>query len=190
MTAQEAGALSGVSKVGLEHKWGWVVALGVFFLLAGFIALTDEFAATVVSVFVTGVSLIVAGIVEVVTGIQVRPWSRALVWVLVGVGLVIAGTVILRDPALAAAGLTLALGLCLLISGVFRLILAFQLKDATLWPMVALAGLLSAIVGGLILSQWPVSSLYVIGLLLGVNLIFAGASWLALGLTLRKSASA
>ncbi len=190
MTAQEAGTLSGVSKVGLEHKWGWVVALGVFFLLAGFIALTDEFAATVVSVFVTGVSLIVAGIVEVVTGIQVRPWSRALVWVLVGVGLVIAGTVILRDPALAAAGLTLALGLCLLISGVFRLILALQLKDATLWPMVALAGLLSAIVGGLILSQWPVSSLYIIGLLLGVNLIFAGASWLALGLTLRKSASA
>ena len=190
MSVQDAENVLGASRSGLEHKWGWVVALGVFFLVAGFVALTDEFAATVVSVFVTGVSLIVAGIVEIITGIQVRPWSRALVWVLVGVGLAIAGTVILRDPALAAAGITLALGLCLLISGVFRLILAFQLKDATLWPMVALAGLLSVVVGALILGQWPVSSLYVIGLLLGVNLIFSGASWLGLGLTLRKAASA
>ncbi|MGA9599427.1 MAG: DUF308 domain-containing protein [Methylocystis sp.] len=72
MTVQETGNALGRSE--LEHKWGWIVALGVFFLLAGFIALTDEVAATVVSVFVTGVSLIVAGIVEIVTGIQVRPW--------------------------------------------------------------------------------------------------------------------
>ena len=68
MSVQDAGNMLGASLAGLEHKWGWVVALGVFFLLAGFIALTDEFAATVVSVFVTGVSLIVAGIVEVITG--------------------------------------------------------------------------------------------------------------------------
>ncbi len=190
MSVQDAGNMLGASRSGLEHKWGWVVALGVFFLLAGFIALTDEFAATVVSVFVTGVSLIVAGIVEIITGIQVRPWPRALVWVLVGVGLAIAGVLILRDPVLAAAGITLALGLCLLISGLFRLILAFQIRDAALWPMVALAGLLSAVVGILILSRWPASSLYIIGLLLGVNLIFSGASWLSLGLTLRKSASA
>ncbi len=189
MTVQEAENLLG-ARSGLERKWGWVVALGIFFLLAGFIALTDEFAATVVSVFVTGVSLIVAGIVEVITGIQIRPWSRALVWVLVGVGLAIAGVVILRDPVLAAAGITLALGLCLLISGLFRLILAFQIRDAALWPMVALAGVLSVVVGILILSRWPASSLYIIGLLLGVNLIFSGASWLSLGLTLRKSASA
>jgi len=190
MSVQDSGQPLGASGHGLESKWGWVVALGVFFLIAGFVALTDEMTATVVSVFVTGVSLIVAGIVEVVAGLQVRPWSRALVWVLVGVGLVVAGTVILRDPVLAAAGFTLALGLCLLVSGVFRLILAFQIRDAALWPMVALAGLLSAVVGLLILSRWPASSLYIIGLLLGVNLIFSGASWLGLGLTLRKAASA
>ena len=56
--------------------------------------------------------------------------------------------------------------------------------------MVALAGVLSVVVGILILSRWPASSLFIIGLLLGVNLIFAGASWLSLGLTLRKAASA
>jgi len=190
MTVQDSEILLGAPLVGLERKWGWIVALGIFFLLAGFVALTDELAATVVSVFVTGVSLIVAGIVEIITGIQVRPWSRALVWILVGVGVAFAGVVILRDPLLAAAGFTLALGLALVISGVFRLVLAFQIRDAALWPMVALAGVLSVVVGILILSRWPASSLFIIGLLLGVNLIFAGASWLSLGLTLRKAASA
>ena len=128
MTVQDAEILAGAPRVGLERKWGWIVALGIFFLLAGFVALTDELAATVVSVFVTGVSLIVAGIVEIITGIQVRPWSRALVWILVGLGVALAGVVILRDPLLAAAGFTLALGLVLVISGVFRLVLAFQIR--------------------------------------------------------------
>lgn len=190
MTAQEAGTIFGVSSVGLQHKWGWIVALGVFFVLGGLIALSDELAATVASVYVTGLAMMVTGVMEIITGVQIRPWSRALFWALVGIALVFGGALIFRDPLLAAAGLTMALGLCLVVGGVFRGVLAFQLKDTRLWPMVALSGALSIIFGALILSQWPVSSLYVIGLLLGVNLIFTGASWLSLGLALRPAASA
>jgi uncharacterized membrane protein HdeD (DUF308 family) len=188
MTAQ-AERIYGVPST-LHHKWGWIVALGVLFLIAGFFALTDELAATVVSIYATGLAMIATGIMEIITGIQIRPWSRALFWALVGVAMLAGGVLIFRDPLLAAAGFTMALGVCLVVAGLFRLILAFQIKDANLWVMVALSGFLSFIVGVLILSQWPVSSLYVIGLLLGVNLIFIGASWLSLGLTLRPGANA
>jgi uncharacterized membrane protein HdeD (DUF308 family) len=190
MTALEAERIFGVSSSSLRHKWGWIVALGIFVLVGGFIALTDELAATVVSVLATGLAMMATGVMEIITGVQIRPWSRALFWTLVGVAMVIGGALIFRDPLLAAAGLTMALGVCLVVSGVFRTVLAFQLRDSALWLMVALSGVLSVIVGALILGQWPASSLYVIGLLLGVNMIFAGASWLGLGLTLRPSSSA
>ena len=190
MTAQEAERIFGVAPSSLRHKSGWIVALGVFFLVGGFIALTDEIAATVVGVYATGLAMIATGVMEIITGVQIRPWSRALFWALVGVALVIGGAVIFRDPLLAAAGLTLALGVSLVVAGAFRAVLAFQLRDSGLWPMVALSAVLSIVVGLMILSQWPVSSLFVIGLLLAVNLIFTGASWLSLGLAVKSSPSA
>ena len=49
----------------LRAKWGWIVALGVVYLLAGFVALGSVVTATVVSVLVVGVMMIIAGVAEV-----------------------------------------------------------------------------------------------------------------------------
>jgi len=53
--------------------------------------------------------------------------------------------------------------------------------------LVFFSGVLSLAVGAFILVQWPASSLWVIGTFLGVDLVFAGASWIGVGLTLRRS---
>jgi uncharacterized membrane protein HdeD (DUF308 family) len=153
----------------LRAKWGWIVALGVVYLLAGFIALGSVVMATVASVLVVGVMMIIAGVAEV---------------------FIIAGFVTFENPLLAAALLTLILGASLVASGVMRIILAFSMKRETPWIWVLLSGAITLLLGLLILAHWPVSSLYILGLFLGIDLIMAGAAWIGLGFGLHRTSEA
>jgi uncharacterized membrane protein HdeD (DUF308 family) len=171
----------------LRAKWGWIVALGVVYTIAGFIALGSVAMATVVSVFVVGVMMIVAGVAEVISAFQIKSWGKFLLWVLLGLLYVVAGFVTFQNPLLAAVLLTLILGASLVASGVMRIILAFSMKRETPWIWVALSGAVTLLLGVLILMRWPVSSLYILGLFLGIDLIVAGASWVGIGLGLRRA---
>ena len=171
----------------LRAKWGWIVALGVVYLVAGFIALGSVAMATVASVFVVGVMMIVAGVAEVISAFQIKSWGRFLLWVLLGLLYVVAGFVTFQNPLLAAVLLTLILGASLVASGIMRIILAFSMKRETPWIWVALSGVITLLLGVLILARWPVSSLYILGLFLGIDLIVAGASWIGIGLGLRRA---
>jgi uncharacterized membrane protein HdeD (DUF308 family) len=171
----------------LRAKWGWIVALGVVYTVAGFIALGSVAMATVVSVFVVGVMMIVAGVAEVISAFQIKTWGKFLLWVLLGLLYVVAGFVTFQNPLLAAVLLTLILGASLVASGVMRIILAFSMKREAPWIWVALSGAVTLLLGVLILMRWPVSSLYILGLFLGIDLIVAGASWVGIGLGLRRA---
>jgi uncharacterized membrane protein HdeD (DUF308 family) len=170
----------------LRAKWGWIVALGVVYLIAGFIALGSVVMATVVSVLVVGVMMIIAGVAEVFSAFQIKSWGKFLLWVLLGVLYIIAGFVTFENPLLAAALLTLILGASLVASGIMRIILAFSMKRETQWIWVVLSGVITLLLGLLILAHWPVSSLYILGLFLGIDLIMAGVAWIGLGFGLRQ----
>jgi uncharacterized membrane protein HdeD (DUF308 family) len=115
----------------LRAKSGWIVALGVVYLLAGFIALGSVVMATVASVLVVGVMMIIAGVAEVFSAFQIKSWGKFLLWVLLGVLYIIAGFVTFENPLLAAALLTLILGASLVVF--MRTILAFSMKRETPW---------------------------------------------------------
>jgi uncharacterized membrane protein HdeD (DUF308 family) len=170
----------------LRAKWGWIVALGVVYLLAGFIALGSVVMATAASVLIVGVMMIIAGVAEVFSAFQVKGWGKFLLWVLLGVLYIIAGFVTFENPLLAAALLTLILGVSLVASGIMRIILAFGMKQETPWIWILLSGVITVLLGLLILAHWPVSSLYILGLFLGIDLIIAGAGWIGLGFGLHR----
>ena len=170
----------------LRAKSGWIVALGVVYLLAGFIALGSVVMATVASVFLVGVMMIVAGVAEVFSAFQIKSWGKFLLWALLGVLYIIAGFVTFENPLLAAALLTLILGASLVASGIMRIILAFSMKRETPWILVLLSAVITLLLGLLILAHWPVSSLYILGPFLGIDLIMAGAAWIGLGFGLRR----
>ena len=91
-----------------------------------------------------------------------------------------------RSTATAAALLTLILGASLLASGIMRIILAFSMKQETPWIWILLSGVITLLLGLLILAHWPVSSLYILGLFLGIDLVMAGAGWIGLGFGLHR----
>ncbi len=170
----------------LHEKSGWITALGVVYLIAGFIALGSVVFATVVSVFVVGIMMVISGVAEVINAFQLKSWGKFLLWVLLGLLYVFAGFVTFENPLLAAALLTLMLGVALVASGIMRVILAFSMKQGTPWLWVVLSGLITLALGVIILIHWPVSGLYILGIFLGIDLVFAGVSWISVGLGLRK----
>ena len=177
---------TGTDLAPLRAKWGWIVALGVVYVVAGFIALGSIVMATVASVFIVGIMMIIAGVAELINAFQIKSWGKFLIWALLGVLYIVAGFVAFENPLFAAVLLTLILGASLVASGVVRLFLAFNMKRETPWIWVALSAVITLLLGVLILARWPVNSVYILGLFLGIDLIMAGAGWIGLGLGLHR----
>jgi uncharacterized membrane protein HdeD (DUF308 family) len=189
-TASALGLGPGAGIAPLKTKWGWIVALGVVYLIAGVIALGSVVMATIASVYVVGIMMLIAGVFEVIHSFQIKTWGRFLFWLALGILYIVAGFVAFDNPLLTAVWLTLILGAALVASGIMRVFLGFNMKGGTTWGWVVASGLITLLLGIIILIHWPVSSLYVLGIFLGVDLVFAGATWIALGLGLRNAPAA
>jgi uncharacterized membrane protein HdeD (DUF308 family) len=170
----------------LRAKSGWIIALGVVYVVAGFVALGSVALATVATVFFVGIMMVIAGVAEVVNAFQIKTWGNFLLWLVLGVLYIVAGFITFENPLLAAATLTLLLGIALLASGIMRIVLAFSMKEATPWIWVLISWIITLSLGLVILVHWPVSSLYILGLFLGIDLVLAGASWIGIGLGLKR----
>jgi uncharacterized membrane protein HdeD (DUF308 family) len=110
------------------------------------------------------------------------------VWGLLGALYVFAGFVCIQNPFQAATLLTLMLGIALIVGGLLRVFLAMQMKQGTPWGWVVVSGIISFLLGVMIVAKWPVSSAYALGIFLGVDLLFMGSSWVSVGLALRRHA--
>ncbi len=170
----------------LRAKWGWILALGIVYVIAGFVALGSVVMATVASVLIVGVMMIVAGVAEIINAFQCKGWGRFLIWVLLGALYIVAGFITFENPLFAAAILTLLLGASLVASGIMRIILAFSMKREQPWIWVLLSSIVTLLLGLSILAHWPVSSVYILGIFLGIDLVMAGASWIGLSLALHR----
>ena len=171
----------------LKSNWGWTVAFGALLCFAGAVALGSVTLTTISSVFVVGVAMIMSGIVEVAHGFAMRSWRKFFLWLAIGALYIVAGVGAIQNPLLAAGLFTLMIGASLIASGVVRTYLAFQLPEPAPRIAIALSGVLSLLLGAVILAQWPVSSLWVIGAFLGVDLFFAGMSWIGVGFSLKNA---
>lgn len=168
----------------LRHRWGWFVGLGALIAALGVIALVLVVSATLVSVFVIALFMVVAGGAEIVMGFNARNWCRFVLWIFGGIAYIVVGAFALAQPLMAAAVFTLVLGAGMVAMGVIRIYVASHLGKGARVPSM-LAGAVTLAVGGIILVGWPTNSLVVLGILLGLDLIFWGGSWIALGLRLK-----
>ncbi len=190
-TVNEPGPQSlGDSLRALRAKWGWIVALGVIFMIAGIIALGSVVMATVSAVLIVGIMMIMAGVAEIIAAFRVKDWGKAIFWGLLGVLYVAAGIIAINNPFAAATILTLFLGIALIAGGIVRMFLAWHMREAGKpWGWVVVSGIISLLLGLMIIAQWPYSSFFVLGIFLGIDLIFIGSGWISIGLALRQRAA-
>ena len=189
MTIQLPSHNLGAAMTHLKLRWGWLVGLGAVLVIAGVIALLSVVAATIVSVLWVGAMMIVAGVVEIVHGFRMKAFGRSLLWVAIGALYILGGVFAMTYPLIASTVLTLILGVALLIAGIIRLFLGWHLKAGQHGGLVIFSGIVTALLGLIILIQWPFSSLFALGIILGIDLIQAGMSWLNLGFFLKRRAA-
>ena len=168
----------------IVNNWGWFLAFGIALVLLGMLAIVRSVAATVVSMLFFGWLLLFAAGIEVVQAIMVGKWAGLFQHWLSAALFGVLGALIIWRPLVTAEILTLLIGAFFLVAGAFQLITPFVISLPE-WGWHALNGLITFVLGILILAQWPVSGLWVIGLFLGIELVFYGAAWVAVALRLR-----
>ena len=169
----------------LRGKSGWIAALGIVFVIGGAIALSSITMTAAVSVFLVGIVMVVCGVAEVINALQLRSWGKMVFWLLVGLLYILAGTLTFENPLLAAKALTLLLGASLVVAGIAKIIVASDVKGRPSWYVIVLGGVVTLLVGLLIVVKWPVGSLYILGIFLAVDLIVTGGGWISFGLGLK-----
>ncbi len=169
----------------LRDKWGAIVAFGVLLILLGAAALIFTLASTVATVTLNGIVFLVAGAAEIGVGAHAKGWRRFFLWLIGGVLYLAVGVVCIVNPIFASLALTLALGAGLIAAAAVRAYLALQLPADKPRGMVLLAAAVTFLLGLIIVMRWPFDSVYVLGTLLGVDLLFHGAGWVTFGMGLR-----
>ncbi len=164
----------------LRRTLGWFVGVGILLVIVGLIALSSSVVATMASVAVFGWLLLFSGVLSLVHAFMRRRWGGFFLELFAG----ILGVIMLANPARAAVALTLLIALLLMVGGAFRIIAALSVRFHH-WVWMLVNGVISVILGILIFSEWPSSGLWVIGLFIGIDLVFYGWSLIMLGLTVR-----
>ena len=168
----------------LRGHWLWFVLLGVALIVLGVIALGAVVIASLATAVAIGAILLVGGVAETTGAFWCRGWSGIFFHLLSGVLSIVIGALFLRAPVDALLALTLLLSCLLFVGGIFKIIAALTYRFAA-WGWPLLSGIIDVILGVMIWREWPASALWVIGLFVGINLLFRGFNWIALGLSLR-----
>jgi uncharacterized membrane protein HdeD (DUF308 family) len=169
----------------LRARWGEIVAFGALLVVLGLAALCFTLPSTIATVTLNGVFFVVAGVAEIGVGAHAKSWARFFLWIVGGAIYLIAGIVCIINPIFASLALTLALGAGLIAAAVVRAYLAFHLPGGNPRLMVWLAAAVTFLLGLVIVVHWPTDSVYVLGIMLGVDLLFHGVGWATFGVGLR-----
>ena len=173
----------------LKKNWGWLLALGILSVLLGTAGLGMTFGLTLASVQLFGILLVVGGVFQLFDAFKCKGWRSTIWHVLIALLYVAAGILMLVDPLLGSATLTLAIAWILIAVGIMRGIMAFQLRPASGWYWALISGIVSIALGGMIIAEWPASGLWVIGLFVAIELILNGWSYVFVALAARRAGS-
>lgn len=172
---------------GLKRSWGWLLGLGIVFILLGLIGLGMVVGLTLVSVLFFGVLLVVAGLAQFIDLLQCKGWRGRFWHALIAALYVIGGMVIFYDPLLATVLITAMLAWVLIIIGIVRMMMAFQLRGTKGYLWIFFAGLASLVLGILILIQWPFSALWLIGLFVAMEFMISGWTFIMMAFAARST---
>jgi len=167
-----------------RHHWGWFAVLGILLIVLGIAALAASALTTLISVLLLGWLLVLGGGVQTVHAFWARRWGGVFAHLVAGVLSLVVGLLFLTRPTLAELALTLFVAVLFIVGGLIRLNAAL-LGRFPAWGWVVYDGVLSVVLGLVIWVAWPQSAVWVIGMLVGIDLLFKGWSCLMFALASR-----
>ena len=175
--------LTGMDEI--RNSWGWFLGLGILLMLLGAVCIIGDVTATFATVLFFGWLLLISGIVALVQAFSTRNWSGFFLHFLSALFRGFTGYLLVRYPLAGAVSLTLILASFFVVTGIFRAIAAGAMKFPR-WGWAVFSGIVSVVLGVVLLVQMPVSSIWFIGFAIGVDLIFDGASLIGFGTAIHQ----
>lgn len=161
------------------EAWALLLILGIALIVVGSLALASAFIATLATVTLFGTFLVIGAAMQLVSAVTCRNGRGFLVHLLAGILYAIVGLIMMNHPLEAAAGLTLMLAASFMVGGILRIVGA-AVEHFHGWPWVMINGFITLFLGIYIWRHFPESAFWVIGVFVGIELIFTGWAWIML----------
>lgn len=184
----DPASIHSAEKECLRKSSFWLLILGALLIVVGLVAISSSLLATLATVVMVGTLLIIGGVVEIVDAFLARGWRGFWMHLLAGILYVVLGFLLVQRPLAAAAFFTLMLAAAFFVGGLFRIIVAVSERFYG-WVWVLLNGIVTLILGIMIWREWPEAAFWVIGLFVGIDMLFAGWSLVITASTVRKAAN-
>lgn len=175
---------------GIKKNARLAVIIGIIMVICGVLAVGSPFAAGVYVTIFVGVMLAFGGIAQCFLAFQAGAFGKGLLIFVVGALTTAAGFYIFNQPLEGLATITLFLTAYFIVTGIFELVSAFQIRPAEGWGMMLFNGIVTLLLGIMIWSEFPLSGAWAVGVLFGVKLIFSGWSLIFIGRSVRGAAKA
>lgn len=200
-----SGSAAGQALAGGNISWGWLLALGILMLALGVIGLGMSYWLTIVAVYWVGILAIIGGVGQIFDAFHHKGWKGVVWHVIIGIVYIVAGILMIAMPIAAAFWLTIFIAVALVVSGVLRIIMAFNVREhGPVWMWVLLTGIISIVLGILVYGTitppdadalataegqvaWMQSWGWVIGLFVAVELIVEGVALIAVAFAAKSA---
>ncbi len=177
--------IEGVQKNAKTARW-----VGILLIVAGIVSLFAPLAAGFSVALLVGLLLVFSGVSQLILAFRAGSFGEGMLVFLFGALAVLVGVWMLAQPGVALASLTLVLAAYFVVAGIFEVIGAFGAKPMKGWGWLLFGGIVSVVLGIMIWRQFPVSGLWAVGLLVGVQLLMNGMTLVAIAGTVGDAARA
>ncbi len=182
---QGTGPIPGLKEI--HAAWGWLLALGILWIILGTLAIIMPFAATLAVEMVFGVLFLIGGIAQLVQAFRSKGWKVFALQVLGGLLALALGAILLFYPLQGVLTLTILLAAFFVAQGIVKIMAAFRQRPSAGWGWLMFSGILGVIVGVIIWAALPEAAIWVLGLLVGIELIFSGWAMVMIALAGKKA---
>jgi uncharacterized membrane protein HdeD (DUF308 family) len=170
-----------------RRNWGWLALLGVVSIIGGILALINPFAATLTAAMLAAWTFLIFGILSIIQTFRAEGRGAMFLWnLLIGLLMVALGISLIFRPLEGIISLTVLVAIMFIVLGVAKFLYAFGLRPAQGWGWVLLSGLVSLLLGIMILADMPWAAASILGILLAVELLSNGFFMLLVALGLRN----
>jgi uncharacterized membrane protein HdeD (DUF308 family) len=173
-----------------KRALGWVIFLSILLMILGILAIFSPIVASAFFTSFMGWVTLISGVMMIIGSFVSKPVRGFWLNLIVGIFYVIAGFYILSNLIEAVVVLTLTFGILFIVEGIFTIVIGFTNKagQSGSW-LVILNGIVTLLLGILVLNNWPSSALWLIGLYVGISLLFSGISLFFAALVTRRVVS-
>ena len=173
MTSAATNAVRLTSRVG----FGW----GILTIILGGLAIAAPLFSGLAVATLVAIFLVAAGIAQTIFAFKAESFGEGIFTFLYGAFGILAGAFMLARPLIGLASITLVLAVYFFVDGVFGIASALRIRPVQGWRWMLVSAVISVVLGVMILNNWPFSGQWLVGTLVGVRLLFAGWSMIALG---------